>query len=162
MRVSVWVWGRRNQVWAGAREQREFRSHGAKNYKRGQYCHLVVKAQNLTAVWAFPRACQQATYAPIAAHISTEKYNFQFVPYTIALITESLYPPTCQHPFKYVLELKRMTLTFLHTVFFFATIVFFNRKILYSLNQTTRCQTFMDIFKKTKQNRTKKKDTKWN
>lgn len=41
----------------------------------------------------------------------------------------------------------------------FATIVF-NRKILYSLNQTTRCQTFMDILKKKKKQT--KNDTKWN
>lgn len=50
--------------------------------------------------------------------------------------------------------------TYSHNV---ATIVF-NRKILYSLNQTTRCQTFMDIFKikKRKETNEKKNDTKWN
>lgn len=40
-----------------------------------------------------------------------------------------------------------------------ATIVFFNRKILYSLNQTTRCQTFMDILKKRKKTNKQTNDT---
>lgn len=39
-----------------------------------------------------------------------------------------------------------------------STIVF-NRKFLYSLNQTTRCQTFIDILKK---ENNQKNDTKWN
>lgn len=41
--------------------------------------------------------------------------------------------------------------------------LFLIERFLYSLNQTTRCQTFMDILKKRKEKKNKQKnDTKWN